>query len=896
MSLRDIRMLLIVIVLSSVAASPALAERYAVLVSAEAADQDDSALDCEFWYDLSATYQALLATGYAESNIHVFYGAATNFYSSSHWYYNFDHNIVDAVVTHDGVLAKLDQLAQTLQPNDELFFWWFGHGRDANGDVGLLITGGSEMLGSEIVSHLAPIPFCEIMINSCHSGCFLNNSALETLGFLSLTGSQCDEPINGTLLCDSFHMSFPFEIAAAFAGRYPGLQCGPVEADANQDGRISYAEALDRAVEIGLPANTPGVLGPVATSYLDVPGIVFGGLSFADDTTGNNNGRVDIGETVIAYPVVVNTSTMTITNVNLVLSVVGGANCAGITDGDVAIASVPAGQAVTSGSGFVLVTGDECDPGAKLDLLVSYTFDGALLARTGGASLYIGAHLPAAILDLDAYRAISDGAFNFQETTLIGDGDYVPGQSGAGAVWFQTSELYQYVEDYGVVTYFRPRIFKYDLETAQPIEDIEIGLQFGAPRFFLGYAVDDRNPAAVQHWTAVYDKVTARSQVYGSPNWDLRLSLSAAVTGLAFDRDNLHLWCMRENASSCELREYDVSNPGTPVLIQGPITVPWPLAETHGAGGLDYREADDMIIAANSQLGAVVVFKDLDPAQGGGVAYQGMIPISSYGTYGVAAGATSIAVSSQIDGHSQRVAIGISARPRTVTAYDADVDNEIVTGSIVCNARYENGGADYYWEFQWRTAEWTDSGLDLVTVDAVAGSPCPGGTFGEGLGNAVATVVPSPVGGFLHTVIVDREECFPACTYAVDVQSMSFGEKLEVLNRRFRVPYCIAQKGETAGDSDLTLPYLARPLSSPFHSITEMKFYLPEVMGGVTLTVYDIAGRVVKTLHDGSAPAGWTSVTWRADDANGRPVADGVYFARLHGAGIAQVQRFAVLR
>jgi flagellar hook assembly protein FlgD len=49
--------------------------------------------------------------------------------------------------------------------------------------------------------------------------------------------------------------------------------------------------------------------------------------------------------------------------------------------------------------------------------------------------------------------------------------------------------------------------------------------------------------------------------------------------------------------------------------------------------------------------------------------------------------------------------------------------------------------------------------------------------------------------------------------------------------------------------------------------------------------VYDIAGKLVKTLASGNLPAGPGQVTWNRTDDAGRQVACGVYFCRLQTGG-----------
>lgn len=59
---------------------------------------------------------------------------------------------------------------------------------------------------------------------------------------------------------------------------------------------------------------------------------------------------------------------------------------------------------------------------------------------------------------------------------------------------------------------------------------------------------------------------------------------------------------------------------------------------------------------------------------------------------------------------------------------------------------------------------------------------------------------------------------------------------------------------------------------------------------GDALEVFDAQGRVVRTLADGSFPAGFHSVVWDERDAFGTRVRPGVYFYRIV-AGAFRAQR-----
>lgn len=90
----------------------------------------------------------------------------------------------------------------------------------------------------------------------------------------------------------------------------------------------------------------------------------------------------------------------------------------------------------------------------------------------------------------------------------------------------------------------------------------------------------------------------------------------------------------------------------------------------------------------------------------------------------------------------------------------------------------------------------------------------------------------------------------------------------------------------------VTIPHATLELlpnqPNPFNPVTTIRFVVPE-RTHLTLTVHDVAGRLVATLMSGVTEPGMRSVTWHADG-----VASGVYFARLR-AGKAETSRKMLL-
>jgi hypothetical protein len=66
--------------------------------------------------------------------------------------------------------------------------------------------------------------------------------------------------------------------------------------------------------------------------------------------------------------------------------------------------------------------------------------------------------------------------------------------------------------------------------------------------------------------------------------------------------------------------------------------------------------------------------------------------------------------------------------------------------------------------------------------------------------------------------------------------------------------------------------------------------------GAVRIRLFDGAGRLVRTVLDGSLPAGPHALPLDPRDASGRPLASGIYFYRVDAAGEAMTGRFVVAK
>lgn len=83
----------------------------------------------------------------------------------------------------------------------------------------------------------------------------------------------------------------------------------------------------------------------------------------------------------------------------------------------------------------------------------------------------------------------------------------------------------------------------------------------------------------------------------------------------------------------------------------------------------------------------------------------------------------------------------------------------------------------------------------------------------------------------------------------------------------------------------------ARP--NPFNGRTEISYSVPRDGDHVTLRIYDIRGRLVRTLIDEAGHSGRWTVVWKGQDDRGRSVASGVYFYRLEAGSFESTRKMA---
>jgi hypothetical protein len=82
---------------------------------------------------------------------------------------------------------------------------------------------------------------------------------------------------------------------------------------------------------------------------------------------------------------------------------------------------------------------------------------------------------------------------------------------------------------------------------------------------------------------------------------------------------------------------------------------------------------------------------------------------------------------------------------------------------------------------------------------------------------------------------------------------------------------------------------------NPFNPVTTIQYDIP-IDSEVLLLVYDIQGRLVKTLVNTNQSAGYKSIRWNGMNDLGQSVSAGMYFYHLQAVGYSKVRKMVLLK
>ncbi|MBC8374577.1 MAG: T9SS type A sorting domain-containing protein, partial [FCB group bacterium] len=89
--------------------------------------------------------------------------------------------------------------------------------------------------------------------------------------------------------------------------------------------------------------------------------------------------------------------------------------------------------------------------------------------------------------------------------------------------------------------------------------------------------------------------------------------------------------------------------------------------------------------------------------------------------------------------------------------------------------------------------------------------------------------------------------------------------------------------------------FLEQNYPNPFNPTTTVRYGLPEI-SDVSLVIYDLSGRVVRSYSKSSQPAGGVNYEWSGTNMRGEPVSTGVYLCRLEAGNYTKTIKMVYLK
>ena len=97
------------------------------------------------------------------------------------------------------------------------------------------------------------------------------------------------------------------------------------------------------------------------------------------------------------------------------------------------------------------------------------------------------------------------------------------------------------------------------------------------------------------------------------------------------------------------------------------------------------------------------------------------------------------------------------------------------------------------------------------------------------------------------------------------------------------------------GDQLPTVYALHQNYPNPFNPVTNLGYDLPED-AMVNIMVFDMMGRVVRTLVNGQQSAGYKSIQWNGRNNSGQPISAGLYIYTIQAGEFSQTRKMILLK
>jgi hypothetical protein len=258
------------------------------------------------------------------------------------------------------------------------------------------------------------------------------------------------------------------------------------------------------------------------------------------------------------------------------------------------------------------------------------------------------------------------------------------------------------------------------------------------------------------------------------------------------------------------------------------------------------------------------------------------------------------------------------------------LSNPILTSPWTSSSSYVltglTPGAVYYWQVRsrlvsnnliisaWSTLAWFVESPGAAAVVPIAGSPV-GGTAINNNSAVLSWVLPAQSNSALtYTVQYGKKQDFSDASTVANVKSTNvtvsnldkgttyYWRASSQTNTGSTSNYSGSGSFNTNSVTGVTIEpvvptnyELQQNYPNPFNPSTKISFSLTQ-SSIVTINIYDMLGRVVKTLVNNEMPAGVHTFEWRGDNNSGGLVASGPYIYRINAGEFTATKKMVFLK
>ncbi len=177
-----------------------------------------------------------------------------------------------------------------------------------------------------------------------------------------------------------------------------------------------------------------------------------------------------------------------------------------------------------------------------------------------------------------------------------------------------------------------------------------------------------------------------------------------------------------------------------------------------------------------------------------------------------------------------------------------------------------------------------------IALDFGEGAPLTPGT-----GSIATLYFTSQVGSPDTVVVIDSTKYAGVLSTVITLTTVDANRQFTPIFRPGSVTIQSATDVDDILDGLPTAYALLQNYPNPFNPTTEIEFALPK-SSTVSIVVYNMLGQQVRTLAEGSYPAGQHRITFDGRADNGTQLGSGVYFYRLTTESFAQSRKMMMVK